>query len=69
MLGIDSLGAPVLLGLMALRCGVPLLGIWLLGTALKRIVPFPSETESRRQVAEVKENNSAMAGDVALPLT
>lgn len=35
----DSIGVFALIGLAMLRLGVPLVGIWLLSTALKRMFP------------------------------
>ena len=36
---LDLTSVVALVGLMILRLGVPLLGIWLLGQGLKRMVP------------------------------
>jgi hypothetical protein len=41
MSGLDLTSALTVIGLVVLRLGVPILGIWLLGAILKRVIPAP----------------------------
>jgi hypothetical protein len=52
MLALDWANVLMVVGLLMLRFGVPIIGIWLMSTVLKRVAPAPVWTGAEPDGAE-----------------